>query len=124
MSPMEQRQAALRAANKVRFANSQTLKELSSKPFLEALDDLAAILRSPTIASDPAGGLPIRRLLIAPKRFGEGKAQTLLRTAGVMTGDRKVRQLTVRQRGVLADALEHPERLWPHRVPARDSVPR
>jgi hypothetical protein len=51
--------------------------------------------------------------------MGDLKAAQLLRAADVFTGDRKLRQLTPRQRDVLVAFLEEPWMLWPHGTEGR-----
>ena len=108
----DQRMAALALANAVRTSNANTLKRIASMPYLDGIDAVIELLRDAD-EKGPFGVLTIRRLLLAPAKFGEGKVNDLLRAAGIGTGDRRLRQLTRRQREKLAFHLEHPQTLWP-----------
>lgn len=114
----EQVMGALALANVIRAANAKTMRHISSLPYVKGVDALIDILESGD-EQGPLGALPIIRLLKAPRGMGEGKAALLLRTAGVLTGDRKFRQLTRRQRDILVTCLREPRDLWP-----RSSLPR
>ena len=70
-------------------------------------DFVAFILDSPL--SDAAGALPIRRLLLAIPRFGEARLTDCLSRACISTGDRKVRDITQRQRHLIARMLRGEE---------------
>jgi hypothetical protein len=97
----DQRMNALALANTVRRANHRTAKDIARMPGREGCNTVARLLRDGD-EKGPLGAIPIGRLLIAPRQMGEERVQRLLRVAGVMSGDRRLRLLTQRQRDVLA----------------------
>lgn len=106
MGTHEQRMASLDKANYVRTTNSQTwwsIRLLQREEGCECVADL--LERFDEDAGDPLGAMPIRRLLLAVPRFGETKMRRYLAHAGVHSGDRKVGQLSDRQRRVIADQM-------------------
>lgn len=109
---LDQQMAALALANAVRTANANTLKGIGAMPYLDGIDAVIGLLRDAD-EKGPLGVLTIRRLLMSPAKFGEGKVTDLLRAAGIGTGDRRLRQLTRRQRDALVFHLEYPQTLWP-----------
>ena len=108
MSPEQKRAESLAHANEIRMQGSEfrhRIKELSRE---QALDAVAAILIGPDLPVW-AGAIRIAHLLETVKAIGPGKCDRILRIAGVR-GDRKVRDLTDRERGLLAGLLgcRHP----------------
>lgn len=99
-----QRMAALELAQKVRCGNARTLNAIKAAPAGDALDAVVTILREAQPGA-PVESMPIFRLLCAPRLLGPSKVAVLLRAADIVSGDRRLRSLTVRQRGILADAL-------------------
>lgn len=106
-----QRTAALALANQVRVANARTLKEIRRAPYVDGMVHVMDILSGDV--TGPVGQIRIGRLLLCPRGLGEGKAQKLLRAAGIYNGDRRLRQLTPRQRNELVLHLRFPRILWP-----------
>jgi len=100
-----QRELALLKANEVRLANCELRRSIHAASFAVALELVADLLDQDDLTELPAGALPIRRLLLAVPKFGEQRMVRYLRTAGLFTGDRRVRDLTDRQRRVLAELL-------------------
>ena len=98
---------ALREANRIRSANATTIREIASLPRGEAREAAAALLREPT---DEEAALHVGRLLCAVPRFGRERTRVLLARAGIAPGreGRRIRELTERERGVIADALGAP----------------
>lgn len=100
---------ALRKANRIRSANATTIREIASLPRGEAREAAAALLREPT---DEEAALHVGRLLCAVPRFGRKRTRVLLARAGIAPGreGRRIRELTERERNVIADALTRPRR--------------
>lgn len=101
MTPTEQRMSALARANEVRIENAQVLAEIHGLSYREGMRRVAGLLAEP----GTCGALPVYRLLMAPRRIGASKVATILRAAGVVSGDRRVRELSPRQRDMLAGLL-------------------
>ena len=104
--------SALALANATRITNAKTLKRLGELNTLDGIDALIELLRDGD-EKGPLGVIPIRRLLCAVRGLGDGKADNLLHAACIVSGDRKIRKLTRRQREMMAFHLEHPRTLWP-----------
>ena len=107
----EQRMTALALANEVRVANGKTLKAIGELSYVDGVDRVISLLLDADVKG-PFGSIPIYRLLKAPYHMGDAKVRKLLSAAGVVSGDRKVRQLTVRQRSMLVECLRDPTRVW------------
>lgn len=118
MTPMEQRTEALKRANHIRSKNARTIRQIGELSSVEGIDEVVGLLRNAE-PGEPICGLPIYRLLTAPRFMGDKKTRQLLRQAEVVSGDRKLRELTQRQRDVIARHLECPELLWPDSLRAR-----
>ena len=105
---------ALREANRVRLANAATLRSIASLPRPDAENRAADLLRDPT---PDVAALHVGRLLEAIPRVGRAKARAILTLAGVTPGrrGRRIRELTERERNVIAAALTRPRR---HRATA------
>lgn len=101
-SRTEQRLAALAHGNQARMANAQLRRDLKAMRKRDAYEEVAALLESPVW---PADALPVMRLLVSVPGVGPERASRWLVRAGVVSGSRRVRELTVRQRTVLARVL-------------------
>ena len=95
---------ALAKANEVRFANADLVKLIRESGADQGRSVVASTLED-LGGDDPVGGMPIRRLLLAIPKFGEKRAGRYLRAVGLFTGDRRVRELSDRQRAKLAALL-------------------
>ena len=113
MPLVEQRMAALRMANDVRLTNARVRRQVG---MLGQRDGMLAVADLLERLDPSASAMPISRLLRSVHRLGDRKARRLLNHAGIVSGDRRVDQLTVRQRACLATALRHPTMLWPSTV--------
>lgn len=91
--------AALAKANVIRKSNADFIRQLRTGPGEAARFLVAAALVEP---DDATGALPVRRLLLGIPRFGAARAGRYLRAAGIVSGDRRVRDLSDRQRQQLA----------------------
>lgn len=111
-SAADQRLAALALANMVRTTNARTLREIRRAPYVDGMVHVMDILSGDV--KGPVGQIPVGRLLLCPRGLGQTKAQKILRAAGIYSGDRRLRQLTPRQRNELVMFLRFPRLLWPH----------
>lgn len=109
--PHDQRGDALAKANRVRLANAQTYREIRALPAPAAFRRVSGILRAPRGAEC---AMRVDALLSAASRIGPSKVAALIALAGVRHADRRLRDLTDRQRRVIATALDHPRRVWPY----------
>jgi hypothetical protein len=98
---VDQRMAALALGDRVRLANARTLREIRGMSGPEGRDRVVEILLNGDEKS-PIGGVPVRRLLVAPRGIGDSMVQKVLHRAKVFSGDRSLRQLTQRQRNTIA----------------------
>lgn len=106
MTPAErtqQRHDALQRANRVRVLCGQFTTRLSAMPQDDAINEAIDLLDDIDMLE---AAMPVRRLLYAIPRVGMNKGMIVLRRAGIMNADRRVRDLTLRQRRALADVLE------------------
>lgn len=102
---MTQRQEALALANAQRAAQAAFRREVAAMSRLEGMGVVAAALEDP---DEAVGAMRLGVVLAAPRGCSSGTAKRLLRHAGVGSSDRRVRELTERQRKVLALALRSP----------------
>lgn len=93
---------ALSFANERRCALAEIRARIQALPFEEGCELVASILDQPEGHEE---AFPVGRMLLSVHRFGEQALATALREAGVLTADKKVRQLTERQRRALALVL-------------------
>lgn len=107
-----QAMAALKLANVVRLENAKTVRRIASLPYVDGIDAVIALLEDGD-EKGPLGALPIGRLLAAPRWMGEERAHVLLRAVMIASADRRLRQVTMRQREQMARHLRYPESLWP-----------
>ena len=97
----DQRADALVIANATRAALAGVRRRMRVLSFIEGCGELAAMLDDPV----DVGAVRLDRFLKCGPRIGEFNVQRLYRIAGVTQFDRRVRELTPRQRGVLAGEL-------------------
>ncbi len=105
MTGVEQRAAAKAKADEARLAIAGLRARLRSLPKPEAIVLAASILRSPEGHED---AMRLDRLLASVPGFGEQRVLMTLRHAGLSYGARRLRDLTERQRGLVADSLGLP----------------
>lgn len=106
MTPAQQaaqRTSALAAANQVRTHCCRFKKDLSGMSQDDAINAAIDLLDDIT---RPEAAMPVRHLLYAVPNVKTHKATVILRRADVMNADRRVRDLTLRQRRALADVLD------------------
>lgn len=104
-------QQALTRANNTRFATSAYRRHIAT---LSREDGSVAVAE--LLEGDPPADLasiPIGRLLTTIMSIGHRNLAMLLRHAGIMSAQRRVRELTPRQRLALAYALRNREVLYP-----------
>lgn len=102
MTPAEQRTAALQRANDVRTANAETMRSIRSQPYLSALRAVADMIEA---NRPPAAAMPIWRVLRAVPKVGDVRVRRWIASAGIWSGDRRLDQLTDRQREHLVKQL-------------------
>jgi hypothetical protein len=101
-----QRMHALQHANDVRSCVAGFKRETASLPREEAV--VAVIDAIEHRHADPLlGAARVRHLLMSIDHIGETKARKLIHVAQVYSGDKRLRDLTARQRGLLVQVLLH-----------------
>jgi hypothetical protein len=105
----EQRLAALEKANASRAANAQMIRDLSVLDTTAQRVWLAGRLVDDEFVSGPAGALTIGRMLRQIRHLGITKISRCISRAGILTYDRQLRQLTSRQRRLIAEFLRGEE---------------
>lgn len=103
----EQRMEALRVANAVRFGMRDVKRTVGAMATDDGLREIADRLERADAAVMP---MPIGDLLGAPRRVGRVRVCRWLDVAGVRSADRRVRDLSERQRLLLARMLREPAR--------------
>jgi hypothetical protein len=98
-----QHMSALRKANTVRIARSKVKRAIYRKPSRESAAAAAAVLMDPP---ECMRSMPVLELLCAIRRFERTRSRRLLDEAGVLSEQRPLGILTVRQRDALVGALE------------------
>ncbi|HEX6024378.1 MAG TPA: hypothetical protein VFZ00_20485 [Solirubrobacter sp.] len=109
MTPETQRQEALARANEVRIKNSVWKTENTALSSAEGLQRLIDVLTDPR---EPHDRLQIGQALLSVRRLGVTKAAPILKHASVLSGDRKIGELTFRQRQVIVHDLTMLRRRW------------
>lgn len=107
-----QAKAQLKLANLVRTTNARTIRDIANLPYVDGIDAVIEVLENGD-EKGPLGALSIGRLLTAPRWMGEERARVVLRSVSIVSGDRRLRQITMRQREQMALHLRYPEALWP-----------
>lgn len=92
--------AALQIANQTRTANAEVLRRIGSLDPQAAVREVARILERP----EGADALTVGRLLQAVSGIGPYRAGRILRSSGLRS-DRRLRELTLRQRRLVAAVL-------------------
>jgi hypothetical protein len=99
-----QRDSARAKANEHRRTIREYKAALRSLPRYDAAERLADFLEAPD-NPDALEAAPLWALLTSINRLGDAKAALAMRSAGVLAPDKRVRNLTERQRRVLAEWL-------------------
>ena len=104
MTPTAQALAALERANRSRLAQCDRIRELHALPYTASL----ALARDWLLDPDEViGAMRLKRLLGGIHRFGPVMVSRAVNRAGVTPGrlNRRVRELTERERRALAEVL-------------------
>jgi hypothetical protein len=106
---------ALAGANEIRIGISRIRRYVEGLPqplaAVRVADALEHDYDEPAIGAMRAGGL-----LAAIHRFGPARVRACLRLAGVESADRRVRELSERQRRVIAGQLRLWAAMWQERA--------
>jgi hypothetical protein len=103
MTPeQQQRMTALASANDKRIAMARHRKQIRELGYFDGLTHVARLLEANEDCD--AYGMPIARLMTSVPRLGPQKAERICVYARV-SGHRRVRDLTDRQRNVIARVL-------------------
>jgi hypothetical protein len=102
MSVLDQRHQALMVANERRTAIADQRRLIASLPQQDGLELVSDLLAYPTAA---VAAMPVGRLLLAIRKVGVSTVGTWLSIASVRSADRRVDQLTERQRMALSSAV-------------------
>jgi hypothetical protein len=97
-----QRHMALMVANERRTAIADQRRLIASLPQQDGLELVSDLLAYPTAA---VAAMPVGRLLLAVRKVGVSTVGTWLSIASVRSADRRVDQLTERQRMALSSAV-------------------
>lgn len=100
---MTQHLEALARGNEIRLGRAEIRRNIAAYPRPEALRLVASLLRE--CRSDPFGAFTVEGLLMACPGVGAYAARRMLNPLGLPTR-RRVRDLTERQHGALADACD------------------
>lgn len=101
-APRSQRLIALESANQVRISVADMKHRIRTQPRILGMRLVAELLLDPP---EFVGTIRIGRLLRSIRGIGISKAHGWLYAADVRSEDRRVRELSVRQRSVLAELL-------------------
>jgi hypothetical protein len=100
----QQARDALLLANDTRLGVATLKREIRALPQHEAV--LVVIDALEHRHDDPLlGAARVRHLLCSVTYFGDVRARKLIQAAQVYNGDKRLRELTARQRGLLVDLL-------------------
>lgn len=103
-------QTAKVKADKVRAAHAELRREMKPMSLHDGLRAAATVLENPT---PEQGALPLYRLMKMVPRFRETHMRKMTARAQILTWDRRLRDLTQRQRTALAVQFEdHAEGYW------------
>jgi hypothetical protein len=105
---LDQRAEALKHANRVRLATCDLRREIRALGCVEGRLMVAGLLEG-DVEFETAGSMSVWRLVGSISKLGPVAAGGLLRKVGVLSGDRRVRDLSVRQRVLLASMLRGEE---------------
>jgi hypothetical protein len=108
MTATDQRTDALLRANEIRSKCSVYKREIAALPADVGTWRVMELLEEPV--TGPLGSIRTITLLMSIRRLGNQKARNLLSRAGVVSGDRRLSELTARQREALRTRLE--DRVW------------
>lgn len=98
---VDQRMGALKRAQEIRLEMADKKRRIRQLSAADGAVAVADLLADPGVV----GAMPVGRLLLSVRRLGIGRAQRLCDRAGIRSVDRRVGQLTRRQRDCLAKSL-------------------
>ncbi len=101
----EQRSDALQVANEYRLALADRRKEIAAMPYSDGRSALADLIEMTDCPKMLAGR--VFYWLTAPHRAGTTKAFRVLAALEIRDANRRLRDLTDRQRSLLADAVRN-----------------
>lgn len=107
----KQRTEALALANHVRKVNSLLKKDIAALPERDGRRMVADLLSSPVEGAH--GQLRISQLIKSIDRTGDRALFDTLRYAGIYNSDKRLRDLTARQRNALVEVLRDKSALYP-----------
>lgn len=102
VSVREQRMDALAAANEIRLGIARVRAEVFALEQPAGCEEVAGLLENP---DETVSAMKIGTLLLSVRKFGRQRVGRLLSMAEVRSMDRRVRDLSERQRRVLAGLL-------------------
>jgi hypothetical protein len=94
---------ALQLANRVRIANARYKHDLFALTYIDGIHQAAGLLDHPVTGS--YGAMKVSHLLESIRKLGENRSNRLMYKAGIYSRERRLGQLTARQRAALADGL-------------------
>lgn len=101
----DQHMHALGIANEMRYAKADLRREIGALPYNDALRQVADLIEGEDAV---IGAFRLAEALSACPKLGAISAGRFVRRIGAVTGDRRVRDLTPRQRASLVAALRDP----------------
>lgn len=100
-----QRDGALKVANRYRIAVSRECRRISRMPWQEGREEVAKLIETCEDEALLSGRLS--KYLDAPRYVGRAKTAGLLAQLEIRRADKRIRDLTTRQREMIADAVRN-----------------
>lgn len=107
MTDIQQCHSAKAIADHVRITNAATLRHARQLDKFTGADTIAGFIER---NEAPFNALRVRHAIMAVKGIGDERLKNVLLAAGVRDSHRRIRELSDRQRGVLAAVVRG--RLW------------
>lgn len=118
-----QAQEALAKANETRLVISVVRKDLGKLDRRAGFQAAANILVDEhDYETEAVEAMRFEKLLGSIRRVGPSYATAVAKQAGITNVNRRLRDLTNRQRVAAAEALLNPETVWPHTGRTREGV--
>lgn len=108
----EQHMDALALANAVRTTLCKLKRDLQGSTLVEAAEYMQTLLSDPERLAGVEGRLRVGHAVLAIPRMGDVTAASVLRKAGILNYNRKLAELTDRQRQALCLELRCRQALW------------
>lgn len=105
MDAVEQRKDALAKANQYRFALAKKRREIAAMPMAEGCEELAELIEHTDCPMMLSG--QVSHWLMAPNRAGVQKASQAMACLNIRKADRRLRDLSPRQRQQLAEIVRY-----------------